>query len=144
RGPRVGDGAAKPDIAAPGVAIAAARAKGTSMGKPVDDYYTSASGTSMATPHMAGAAAIIAQQHPDFTGRQIKALLMATAKDLGHDLYAQGAGRVDVARAIDPKVIPDANLNFGRAAYPHAPVTRKVTYTNVTDAPITLALSASA
>ncbi|MER6106003.1 S8 family serine peptidase [Streptomyces sp. NPDC001832] len=144
RGPRVGDGAAKPDIAAPGVAIVAARAKGTGMGKPVDDYYTSANGTSMATPHMAGAAAIIAQQHPDFTGRQIKSLLMATSKDLGHDLFAQGAGRVDVARAIDPKIIPDANLNFGRAEYPHSPVSRTVTYTNVTDEPITLTLSASA
>ncbi|WOX21416.1 S8 family peptidase [Streptomyces solicathayae] len=144
RGPRVGDGAVKPDISAPGVAIVAARAKGTGMGKPVDDYYTSASGTSMATPHMAGAAAIIAQQRPDFTGRQIKSLLMATSKDLGHDLFAQGAGRVDVARAIDPKIIPDGNLSFGRAEYPHAPVSRTVTYTNVTDEPITLALSASA
>ncbi|SCF28533.1 PA domain-containing protein [Micromonospora purpureochromogenes] len=144
RGPRVGDGGAKPDIAAPGVAIVAARAKGTGMGKPVDDYYTSASGTSMATPHMAGAAAIIAQQHPDFTGRQIKALLMATAKDLGHDLYAQGAGRVDLARAIDPKIIPDGNLNFGRFEYPHSPVSRTVTYSNWTDQPITLTLTASA
>lgn len=144
RGPRVGDGGAKPDIAAPGVAIAAARAKGTAMGTIVDDYYTSASGTSMATPHMAGAAAIIAQQHPDFTGRQIKALLMATAKDLGHDLYAQGAGRVDVARAIDPKIIPDGSLSFGRSEYPHSPASRTVTYTNWTDEPITLTLSASA
>ncbi|MEE1807250.1 S8 family peptidase [Streptomyces sp. BE133] len=144
RGPRVGDGAAKPDIAAPGVAIVAARAKGTKMGKPVDDFYTSASGTSMATPHMAGAAAIIAQQHPDVTGRQIKALLMATSKDLGHDLFAQGAGRVDVARAVDPKIIPDGNLNFGRAEYPHSPVSRTVTYSNWTDEPITLTLSASA
>ncbi|MFF3418900.1 S8 family serine peptidase [Streptomyces sp. NPDC002698] len=144
RGPRLGDGAAKPDIAAPGVAIAAARAKGTTMGTPVDDHYTSASGTSMATPHMAGAAAIIAQQHPDFTGRQIKALLMATAKDLGHDLYAQGAGRVDLARAIDPKIIPDGNLGFGRSEYPHALVPRTVTYSNWTDEPITLTLSLSA
>lgn len=144
RGPRIGDGGAKPDIAAPGVAITAARAKGTAMGKTVDDYYTTASGTSMATPHMAGAAAIIAQQHPDFTGRQIKALLMATAKDLGHDLYSQGAGRVDVARAIDPKIIPDGNLNFGRFEYPHSSASKTVTYTNWTDEPITLTLSASA
>ncbi|MGW1091979.1 S8 family peptidase [Streptomyces sp. NPDC002596] len=144
RGPRVGDGAVKPDISAPGVAIVAARAKGTAMGKPVDDYYTSASGTSMATPHMAGAAAIVAQQHPDFTGRQIKSLLMATSKDLGHDLFAQGAGRVDVARAVDPRITPEANLNFGRAEYPHSPVPKTVTYTNWTDEPITLTLSASA
>ncbi|GGN59079.1 hypothetical protein GCM10010112_13590 [Actinoplanes lobatus] len=143
RGPRFGDGAAKPDIAAPGVSIAAARAKGTAMGKPLDDFYTSASGTSMAAPHTAGAAAIIAQQHPDLTGRQIKALLMATSKDLGHDLYEQGAGRVDVARAIDPRILPDGSLNFGRAEYPHAPVSRKVTYSNFTDEPIALTLSAS-
>ncbi|MFE1289278.1 S8 family serine peptidase [Streptomyces sp. NPDC058751] len=144
RGPRLGDGAAKPDIAAPGVAIAAARAEGTTMGTPVDEHYTSASGTSMATPHMAGAAAIIAQQHPDFTGRQIKALLMATSKDLGHDLYAQGAGRVDLARAVDPRIVPDGNLNFGRSEYPNPPVSRKVTYSNWTDEPITLTLSLSA
>ncbi|MFF2409877.1 S8 family serine peptidase [Streptomyces sp. NPDC058092] len=144
RGPRVGDGAVKPDISAPGVAIVAARAKGTGMGKPVDDFYTSASGTSMATPYMAGAAAIVAQQHPDFTGRQIKSPLMATSKDLGHDLFAQGAGRVDVARAVDPKITPDANLSFGRAEYPHSPVSRTVTYTNWTDEPVTLTLSASA
>ncbi|MBO0913008.1 S8 family peptidase [Streptomyces laculatispora] len=143
RGPRIGDGAAKPDISAPGVAIGAARAKGTGMGTPLDEFYTSASGTSMATPHVAGAAAIIAQQHPDFNGRQIKALLMATSLDLGQDLYAQGAGRVDLARAIDPKIIPDGNLNFGRSEYPHSPVSRTVTYSNFTDAPITLALSAS-
>ncbi|MFD8973888.1 S8 family serine peptidase [Streptomyces sp. NPDC059593] len=144
RGPRIGDGAAKPDISAPGVAIVAARAKGSKMGKPVGDFYTSASGTSMATPHMTGAAAIIAQQHPDFTGRQIKSLLMATSKELGHDVYAQGAGRVDVARAIDPKITPDGSLNFGRAEYPHSPVSRTVTYTNWTDEPVTLMLSASA
>ncbi|MFF3787091.1 S8 family serine peptidase [Streptomyces sp. NPDC001933] len=144
RGPRVGDGAVKPDISAPGVAIVAARAKGTGMGKPVDDFYTSASGTSMASPHVAGAAAIVAQQHPDFTGRQIKSLLMATSKDLGHDLFAQGAGRVDVARAVDPRITPEANLSFGRAEYPHSPVSRTVTYTNWTDEPITLTLSASA
>ena len=47
RGPRVGDGAAKPDIAAPGVNIVAARAAGTAMGTVVDQYYTTASGTSM-------------------------------------------------------------------------------------------------
>ncbi|WP_024758928.1 S8 family serine peptidase [Streptomyces exfoliatus] len=144
RGPRIGDGAAKPDISAPGVAIVAARAKGSKMGKSVGDFYTSASGTSMATPHMTGAAAIIAQQHPDFTGRQIKSLLMATSKELGHDVYAQGAGRVDVARAIDPKITPDGSLNFGRAEYPHSPVSRTVTYTNWTDEPVTLMLSASA
>ncbi|MGW3247608.1 S8 family peptidase [Streptomyces sp. NPDC001070] len=83
----------------PGVDIVAARADGTSMGTPVDQYYTTASGTSMATPHVVGAAAIVAQQQRELTGRQIKALLMDTATDLGHDMYAQGTGRVDLATA---------------------------------------------
>ncbi|MFE9694452.1 S8 family serine peptidase [Micromonospora sp. NPDC005806] len=143
RGPRVGDGAAKPDIAAPGVAIVAARAAGTAMGKVVDEHYTSASGTSMATPHVAGAAALIAQQHPNLTGHEIKALLMSTATDLGHDTFAQGAGRVNLATAVDPTVTTNGNLFFGRLAYPHAPLTKKVTYTNHTDEAITLKLTTS-
>ena len=143
RGPRVGDGAAKPDIAAPGVSIVAARAAGTSMGSVVDEHYTSASGTSMATPHVAGAAAIIAGKYPNLAGNETKAFLMSTATDLGHDLYAQGAGRVDLVRAIDPSIIASGNLNFGRFAYPHSPVNRTLTYTNHTDQPITLKLSTS-
>ncbi|MDX3234207.1 S8 family serine peptidase [Streptomyces sp. ME03-5709C] len=141
RGPRIGDGAAKPDIAAPGVGIVAARAAGTAMGAPVDAYYTASDGTSMATPHVAGAAAIVAQQHPELSGQQIKALLMDTADDLGHDLYAQGTGQVDLATATNPRIVPKGNLNFGREAYPHAPVTKKITYTNRGDEATTLHLT---
>ncbi|CAM5292579.1 MULTISPECIES: S8 family peptidase [Streptomyces] len=141
RGPRIGDGAAKPDIAAPGVDIVAARAAGTAMGTPVDQYYTTASGTSMATPHVTGAAAIIAQQHPELTGQQIKALLMDTASDLGHDMYAQGTGLVDLATATNPQIVPKGNLNFGRLAFPHSAQTKRITYTNRGDKAITLHLS---
>ncbi|MEU9507383.1 S8 family peptidase [Micromonospora sp. NPDC048170] len=141
RGPRVGDGEAKPDIAAPGVAIVAARASGTAMGRVVDDHYTSANGTSMATPHVAGAAAIVASKYPDLTGAQIKALLMGSARDLGHDIYSQGVGSVDLVRAIDPTVIGTGSLGFGRYEYPHSAMTRTHTYTNHTDQPITLKLS---
>ncbi|TWD13593.1 subtilisin family serine protease [Streptomyces sp. T12] len=144
RGPRIGDGAAKPDIAAPGVGIVAARAVGTAMGTPVDEYYTASDGTSMATPHVAGAAAIIAQQHPEFSGEQIKALLMDTADDLGHDLYAQGTGQVDLATATDPRIVTRGNLNFGRGTYPHTPVTRTITYSNRGDKAITLHLTMQA
>src|SRR5699024_9743619 len=49
RGPRVEDYAIKPELTAPGTNITAARAEGTSMGSPVNDFYTEASGTSMAT-----------------------------------------------------------------------------------------------
>ncbi|MBO4204402.1 S8 family peptidase, partial [Micromonospora echinofusca] len=141
RGPRLGDDAAKPDISAPGVGIVAARAAGTAMGTVVDEHYTAANGTSMATPHVAGAAAIIAQKHPDLAGNEIKAFLMSTATDLGHDLYAQGVGRVDLVRAVDPTITASGHLNFGRYTYPHTPVSRTLTYTNHTDQPITLTLS---
>ena len=58
RGPRPGDFAIKPELAAPGVDIVSARAAGTSLGEPVSTLYTRLSGTSMAAPHVTGAAAL--------------------------------------------------------------------------------------
>ncbi|MEU6147733.1 S8 family serine peptidase [Streptomyces sp. NPDC047081] len=101
RGPRLGDKAVKPDVTAPGVGIVAARASGTTMGDPVDANYTAASGTSMATPHVAGAVALIAQQHPGWSGRQLKDALISTAHTVpGTKATEQGGGRIDVAAAM--------------------------------------------
>ncbi|TWP48120.1 S8 family serine peptidase [Lentzea tibetensis] len=134
RGPRIGDGAIKPDVTAPGVGIVAAKA-GTAD-------HIAYSGTSMATPHVAGAAALIKQQHPDWTGAQIKALLTSTAKPnpaLG--AFDQGAGRIDVAKAItQPVVSLPSNAAFGLQRWPHADdplLTRHITYLNPTSAAIT-------
>ncbi|MEV0144365.1 MULTISPECIES: S8 family serine peptidase [unclassified Nonomuraea] len=143
RGPVPGDYGLKPDIVAPGVSIVAARAAGTRMGTPVDDRYTSASGTSMATPHVAGAAALLAGAHPDWTGARLKAALIGTARDTGRSAYEQGAGRVDVARAVRQSVHGPGNLDFGFLPYPQTgPVTRTLTYTNDGDQPVTLTLRA--
>ncbi len=98
RGPTA-DGRVKPDILFPGADIVAARAKGTAMGTVVDESYTTASGTSMATPHAAGAAALLLQAQPDLKPLQVKARLMNTAIDLGASAYAQGSGRADVWQA---------------------------------------------
>ena len=105
RGPRVVDHAIKPDLAAPGSDIVAARAAGTNPSEPVGEHYAVHSGTSMASPHVAGAAAILAQQHPDWNGARIKAALMSTAhQGQGHQPTAVGAGRLDLARATSQQV----------------------------------------
>lgn len=146
RGPRARDGGIKPDITAPGAAITAARASGTSMGTPVDGRYTTADGTSMATPHVAGAVAILAQQHPDWSGTRLKAGLMGTAKtDPGLTVFEQGAGRLDIARAVRQELTAEpASVFFGRHPWPHGddqPVKATVTYRNDGPAPITLSLA---
>ncbi|WP_237105993.1 S8 family serine peptidase [Nonomuraea sp. MG754425] len=145
RGPRVIDGALKPDIAAPGVAIIAARAAGTSLGSPVDNLYTSLNGTSMATPHVAGAAALLAQKHPGWTGQRLKAALMSTVKDTGYTAYEQGAGRVDVARATSQEVVATTpNVDYGLIPVDaNDAVQRTVTYANDGAAEVTLTLDAT-
>lgn len=98
RGP-TGDGRIKPDVVFPGVNIVAARADGTGMGRPRDDTYTEASGTSMATPHAAGAAALLLEAEPSLAPAQIKEYFTGAAIDLELEPNTQGAGRVDVYNA---------------------------------------------
>ena len=118
RGPTI-DWRLKPDVVAPGVNIVAARAAGTSMGSPINNLYTSASGTSMATPHVAGAAALILDANPVIplgwtAPKFVKDTLMANAIDLGYDVYTQGAGRISLPAAADPMVLVDpATTSFG-------------------------------
>jgi subtilisin family serine protease len=149
RGPRIGDEGMKPDITAPGVGIVAARAAGTLLDEPVDEHYTRASGTSMATPHVVGAAALLAQQHPDWKAGSLKATLMAAAKpNPSLTAYQQGAGRVDVARAITQAVTTDpVSVSYGRPLWPHdddEPVAKTVTYRNGGTADVTLDLAVTA
>ena len=146
RGPRVGDGAVKPDVTAPGTDIVAAKSKDSSAGEPVGDKYLRMSGTSMAAPHTAGAAALLLQQHPAWTPGQLKGALMGSAKVAADQTsFQQGAGRIDVAAAIKQNVIAEpGSVSFGTAAYPHTdddPVTRDVTFRNLGDQPVTLALT---
>ncbi|HEU4426777.1 MAG TPA: S8 family serine peptidase, partial [Pilimelia sp.] len=144
RGPRL-DGAVKPDLTAPGVDITAARSKDGFLGNPGDAYLT-LSGTSMATPHVAGAAAILAQRHPDWSPAALKAALIASARpNPAIAVFGQGAGRVDVARAIDQTVVANpVSVAFGTQLWPHTddePVTKRVTYHNYGAAPVTLQLA---
>ncbi|MEU4579481.1 S8 family serine peptidase [Nonomuraea sp. NPDC023979] len=135
-GPRLGDHAIKPDVTAPGVGIVAAQAGGA---------HVAMDGTSMAAPHVAGAAAILAQRHPGWTGPRLKAALMGSAAPAADETpYRQGAGLVDVARALAQPVVAEpgslhALFPFGTA---ERVATRTITYTNTGDTPVTLGLTA--
>ncbi|WP_340684141.1 S8 family peptidase [Amycolatopsis coloradensis] len=145
KGPRLTDAMVKPEIVAPGVGIAAARASGTNIGEPVGERYTRLSGTSMATPHVAGAAAILAQKHPQWRSSELKAMLTSTGKDVGVAWYEQGAGRVDIPKTLASTVLAPSAISFGRlpGSAGSAKVKRPVTYTNLSDRAVTVSLEAS-
>ncbi|MEV6954873.1 S8 family serine peptidase [Streptomyces sp. NPDC051183] len=152
-GPRTGDGAVKPDVTAPGVAIAAAAAPGSAIDtRPGTPHpapgYLQIDGTSMATPHVAGAAAILKQQHPGWQSAELKGALTASTKGGQYTVFQQGSGRIQVDRAMAQSVIADpVSLSFGVAQWPHTddkPVTQKVGYRNLGTSDVTLDLSVSA
>jgi subtilisin family serine protease len=139
-GPRHGDNALKPDLSAPGVDILAARSR---LAAGSGDY-TAMSGTSMATPHVAGVAALLAERHPDWTGAQLKNALMSTSKQLDASAYALGAGRVSVPEAVKSDVTATGSADLGFHRWPYEsnePVTRTVTYSNSSDTAVELSLS---
>ena len=101
-------GVVKPDVAAPGTRISSAASGTGSMP-------TTLTGTSMASPHVAGIAALVRAEHPDWTPQQVKAVIMNTAT---HPVYSRpgpegplygpervGAGRVDALSAVTSQVI---------------------------------------
>ncbi|MFX3624429.1 MAG: S8 family serine peptidase [Ectobacillus sp.] len=123
RGPVTATWEIKPDVVAPGVNI-----KSTIPGG-----YLSLQGTSMAAPHVAGAAALIKQAHPEWTPEQVKAALMNSAKLLyekagkPYRVYEQGAGRIQLKQAIESKtLLYPASLPFGVVEKKDGHVIRKV------------------
>lgn len=119
----------KPDVTAPGVAILSSvpRAQG---------LWTQMQGTSMATPHIAGAAAVLKQRHPSWTVAQIKSALVQTAIPAYTDdsrrteapTTREGGGFVNLPRADAPLVFASpTGLSFGLVRPGAAPVARTVT-----------------
>jgi len=113
RGPTI-DYRIKPDLLAPGVDIIAARADGTNMGNPISSFYTKASGTSMATPHVAGAAALLLDIYPHWTPRTMKSALANYAEHLGLNVFEQGSGRIDICESAGASVIGNTSASHGR------------------------------
>ncbi|MGC3000735.1 S8 family serine peptidase [Streptomyces sp. G35A] len=150
-GPRLGDGAIKPDVTAPGVDITAASAKGNDIAKEVGEKpagYMTISGTSMATPHVAGAAAILKQQHPEWTYTELKGALTASTKGGAYTPFEQGSGRIQVDKAVKQTVIAEpVSVSFGVQQWPHTddkPVAKELTYRNLGTKDVTLKLTSSA
>jgi subtilisin family serine protease len=105
RGPVVsfvtGETVIKPDITAPGAYICAAEwGVAWSQYRCLDGKHVAISGTSMATPHVSGAVALIKQAHPEWTVDDIIAAIKGTAVDLGYPVTVQGQGRIDVLKAV--------------------------------------------
>jgi len=103
----------KPDVAAPGVSV---------LSSVPESGFSEFSGTSMASPHVAGAAALLKQQHPTWTVAQVKSALALTGDpayvDDAHAREASplsgGGGRINVARANAPLVFASpTNVSFG-------------------------------
>jgi subtilisin family serine protease len=142
RGPRGGDNGLKPDVTGPGDGIVAARAAGTAMGPVVDDLHVSASGTSMAAPHVAGAAAVLKQARPELTGQELKAILMGSAQDTPGTVWDEGAGRIYLPTALEQRVeASPSSLSFDTFEFPQSgSATRTLMYENPTDTEVTLDL----
>ena len=127
-GPTTGTHLLKPDMGAPGVEILGARA-----GARDSDLYVPMSGTSMATPLVAGAAALLEQAHPDWTPAQVKARLVSTTDgSKWFTSWENGSGRLDLAAATSqPLVVDRATLDLGYLEHPDDRVKRqRVTLTN--------------
>jgi Subtilase family len=119
----------KPDVTAPGGQILSSTLPEFTGGSPFAVF----DGTSMATPHVAGAAALLVQLHPTWTAEQIKSALISTTGTAWFDtartheapVMLAGSGLVDVDRAADPKVFTDpASLSFGDLDVTRGPQSR--------------------
>jgi subtilisin family serine protease len=103
----------KPDVSSPGVNILSAQPR---------DRWAIFSGTSMAAPHVAGAAALLRERHPTWRVTQIKSALVLTGdpafNDQGRTSEAstmrEGGGVIDLPKADDPKLFATpTDLSFG-------------------------------
>jgi len=122
--------ALKPDIAAPGGQILSATLPNTSASR-----FAVFDGTSMATPHVSGAAALLLELHPSWTPAQVKSALVSTAAPAWADTARtheapaplEGGGLVSLPAAADPRLFTTpTSLSFGDVRAGDAPVATTV------------------
>jgi minor extracellular serine protease Vpr len=145
-GPRMADSFLKPDITAPGVSTLSTASGTGNLG-------TRLSGTSMASPHVAGVAALTVQAHPTWSVEDVKAAIVNTGKAsevAGYTtsrggtglVQAPGAARTSVDAVGDPGT---ATLNFGFSELSVDAVrTKQISVRNHGTAPVTFTVSAAA
>ena len=149
RGPAVGQGALKPDIAAVGTDIYMAAQRLDPNGNVYSvDGYTIADGTSFSTPMVAGAAALVRQKHPSYTALQTKsALVNSAARDsqgpLGTaNVLEVGGGRLDAGAAVASNVtIEPSTVSFGVLNGSNLPKSQQFVITNFSGSTLNLTLS---
>jgi subtilisin family serine protease len=117
RGPTSFGHLLKPDVSAPGSEILS-----STLPEFAHSPFAVFAGTSMATPHVTGAAALLVQRHPAWTTQQIKSALVSTAGAAWADtartqeapVTAEGGGLVNIPRADAPQIFTDpVSLSFG-------------------------------
>jgi subtilisin family serine protease len=127
----------KPDLAAPGGQILS-----STLPEFAGSPFAVFDGTSMATPHVTGAAALLVQRHPAWTSQQIKSALMSTAgaawgnteRTTEAAVTLEGAGLINVARADSPQVFTNpASISLGELDFTGGAVSRG-TILQITDA----------
>lgn len=121
QGPTDVDFRVKPDVVAPGVNVLSAQPAGACAAPPCWAFFQ---GTSMATPHLAGSAAVVRQQHPTWSAAQVRSAIVNTA-DQGvlknfqtalteTDFNVTGAGRENLLSAVNARVaIEPVSVSFG-------------------------------
>ncbi|TKB43807.1 S8 family serine peptidase [Thalassotalea mangrovi] len=137
RGPSPDGHSAKPDIASQGVNVVAGASGGNA-----GTAYRSLSGTSMASPHVAGGAALLMQARPELSPQQVKSVLTSSAVNNDSHVLEQGAGPMDVNQAMIQAVVGQANQELGIFPYglDNQRIYRDVSLQNLSDEEISLKL----
>ncbi len=153
RGPAIGTGALKPEVAAVGTDLYVATQKYDPNGGLWDPSgYTVASGTSFAAPMVAGAAALVKQKNPNATAAQLKSLVVNTAVDtideyldgrwVAAPLISMGAGKLNAADAVKANVaVNPATVSFGVLSGSTLPTPVTLEFSNPTSAAVNLTLT---
>jgi len=134
------DGSIKPDVAAPGIAIATAEPGAAADGSPL---YGAVNGTSGAAATVAGAAALLAQMRPALDGPALQSLLVGYAQPGGAAATEVGAGTFRLgAAAVGEVAAQPATLGFGIWEGPRWHATRTIVVRNVSTRRLQVSLSA--